>query len=63
MLEDLIDMRGIELEVGQYVAYGKSNIHNPMGMGVITEITDTHIVMMANGGSRPSKSHICMQIE
>ena len=50
----LTDRRGIELEVGQYVAYGKSNRDSPIAIGVIIEITDRQLKIRSNGYSRLS---------
>lgn len=51
----MFDLLGVEIKVGDRVVYGKSSRYNPIGVGVVQEITDRDIVVLGDGNTRPGK--------
>ena len=46
------DMRGVRIEVGNVVAYGKSDRYDPIRIGNIVAITDKHIEVLGRGAPK-----------
>jgi hypothetical protein len=54
-MEDLKDLRGVTLSVGDIVAYGKSDRNNPINIGTIVDITEKDICILGKGNSKVGK--------
>ena len=52
MIEDL---RGVEIELGDRVAYGKSCRYDPIHIGTVKEITDKEIHILGDGNTKVGK--------
>ena len=49
------DALGREVEVGDYVVFGKSNRNNPINFGLVNEVNEDHIVILGNGNTKKSQ--------
>lgn len=49
---EYLDKRGVKLEVGQTIAYGKSDRCDPIRIGVVVSITEKHIEVVSRGASK-----------
>lgn len=53
--KSLKDLRGVELSIGDVVAYGKSDRNNPINIGTIVDITEEDICILGRGNSKVGK--------
>ena len=46
-----------EINVGDFIVYGKSSRHNPLNVGVVKEVTEDALTVLGNGNSKPGTIH------
>lgn len=46
------DIRGVEIEVGDFIAYGKSNRNNPFNLGKVISVSDKFIEVLGKGNTK-----------
>ena len=49
------DMRGVTLEIGDYICYGKSDRNNPVKLGTIKVITKDGVSVLGDGNAKLGK--------
>ncbi len=46
------DIRGVEIEVGDFIAYGKSNRNNLFNLGKVISITEKGVEVLGKGNTK-----------
>lgn len=54
-MTEFTDKRGIPLEIGQYIVYGKSSKDYPLNTGTIVDITEQYIEVLGDGNVKTGK--------
>lgn len=47
-----LDKRGVVIEVGDTIAYGKSDRYDPIRIGVVVAIAEAHIEVLGRGSPK-----------
>lgn len=46
-----------EINVGDFIVYGKSSRHDPLNVGVVQEVTENTLKVLGDGNSQPGTIH------
>lgn len=56
-VEQMIDMRGLVLRVGDEVVYGKSDRRNPISIGKIISFSGNFVYILGEGNTKAGSIH------